>query len=333
MSHFDSILSQNNVSIRCNTDIGEGISIKDISNAYDVVTLCTGMSDSKRNWAEIPESYGADQIVGWYNSRPDLRSLKLNLKQKTRLVIVGNGNVALDVARIFAKPVTELSHYEFDPLVLESLTQSNITDITILGRRGPLEASFSPSELREFLELKSNCSFEVSPPMSSLSEEAQTRIQKKNIQILDSLSLNMNSKGSEIINSTKKLQFNFFTSIEKIDKLSKTIYTVDHQQNYKQLKYDLLVECVGFKQKQLFASVNQESDGKFISTDFQLRDNVFTCGWARIGAKGTVADSMKDASVCSERICSFLNNKTDVNCGQANGLKYLMQKLNKPNNI
>jgi ferredoxin/flavodoxin---NADP+ reductase len=109
--------------------------VSTLSKSYDAVALCTGMSDSKRFWHGIPNSCGADEIFGWYNQNPAYKKLHQDLSKVERLAIIGNGNVALDMARIFAKKPKLLSKDNIVPEVLGVLENTNIQEITIIGRR------------------------------------------------------------------------------------------------------------------------------------------------------------------------------------------------------
>ena len=94
------------------------------------------MSDSRRLWHGIPNCHGADEIFGWYNQNPSFKNLDQNLSKVERLVIIGNGNVALDMARIFAKKPSLLDKDAMAPEVLRTLENTKIKEITIIGRRG-----------------------------------------------------------------------------------------------------------------------------------------------------------------------------------------------------
>ncbi len=141
MSHFKPLFEEagESLSLYLNADIGKTIQIDRLKENYDAIALCTGMSHSKRNWPLIAGAYGADQIVGWYNNSPEFKDFHLDLKAAENVVIVGNGNVALDVARILSRPAKDFENTDINPLALHELKQSGVQNITILGRRGPLE--------------------------------------------------------------------------------------------------------------------------------------------------------------------------------------------------
>ena len=118
-----------------NIDIGKDIRVSDLSKQYNAVVLCTGMSDSKRNWLGFPGCYGADEIFGWYNKNPLALDFRQDFSKIEHLIILGNGNVALDMARIFAKKPHHFADGTIDCNVMSALQRSKIREITILGRR------------------------------------------------------------------------------------------------------------------------------------------------------------------------------------------------------
>lgn len=130
-----------NVQTFLNVDVGKDISIFDISKQYNAVVLCTGMSNSKRNWLGVPGCYGADEVFGWYNSNPLTISFRQDLSKTERLVIIGNGNVALDMARIFSKKPDYFRQGTISNNVLSVLEKSKIKEVIVLGRRGLVDVN------------------------------------------------------------------------------------------------------------------------------------------------------------------------------------------------
>ena len=139
MAHFKPLFKDSNVLLYLNANIGSDITVKQLSESYDAVALCTGMATSKRFWANYKNCFGADKVVGWYNGSPEHGNVCFDLKNKENIVVVGNGNVALDIVRILAKSFEDLKNTEISPNALKDLQTSNIKKIVVLGRRGPLD--------------------------------------------------------------------------------------------------------------------------------------------------------------------------------------------------
>ena len=138
-----------------NVTVGQDVSFDDLTAAYDAVVVATGaISDRKLSipGEDLRGSVSATEFVSWYNGHPDFRDREFDLSH-SNVVVIGNGNVALDVSRILAKTAEELAASDICEHALDVLSKSKVTDIFVVGRRGPLQASFSIRELREFSTL------------------------------------------------------------------------------------------------------------------------------------------------------------------------------------
>lgn len=138
-----------------NITVGRDISVGELKNYYHaIVFACGAETDRTLGIAgeSLPGSHTATEFVGWYNGHPDYRDRAFDLSHDTA-VVIGQGNVAVDVCRILSKTVDELRHTDIIKPALEVLAQSKIRDIHMIGRRGPAQAKFTQSELRELGEL------------------------------------------------------------------------------------------------------------------------------------------------------------------------------------
>ena len=139
-----------------NIAVGGEVTVENLATWYDAVIYAVGASGAQRlgiPGEDLPGSLSARQFVGWYNGHPDFSGLTVDLETE-RAVIVGNGNVAMDVARILLKPIQELRATDIAEHALEALAKSRIREVVIVGRRGPAEAAFNFPELEELGELQ-----------------------------------------------------------------------------------------------------------------------------------------------------------------------------------
>lgn len=138
-----------------NVRFGEDIALDDLQRHYHGVIFATGATkDAPLDipGIDLPGSYGAADVVSWYDGHPDVpREWPLEAKE---IAVIGNGNVALDVARVLVKHPEDLLPTEVPPNVYEGLKASPVTDVHVFGRRGPLGVKFTPLELRELGELR-----------------------------------------------------------------------------------------------------------------------------------------------------------------------------------
>ena len=160
---FERALLNERVEYFGNVEINKELSIKKLMEIYDAVVIATGMSKDKNlniNGTNKIGYYGATEFVNWYNGHPEYSNLNPDLNTKTA-VIIGNGNVAIDCARLLVKNENELETSDITSYALKNLMNSSIEKVYIIGRRGPLDAKFTTVEIREMGELL-NCNAALS---------------------------------------------------------------------------------------------------------------------------------------------------------------------------
>jgi ferredoxin--NADP+ reductase len=138
-----------------NVEVGRDLSHADLKQLYDAVIYAFGAKTDKRlgiPGEDLPGSWSATEFVAWYNGHPDYQELPFDL-DVDRAVVVGNGNVALDVARMLALTPEELDPTDTTDAAIEAIGSSSVREIVIVGRRGPAQASWTTQELKEMGEL------------------------------------------------------------------------------------------------------------------------------------------------------------------------------------
>ena len=148
---FSYLIGRHNVRFFGNVEIGKDIRHAELSEWYDAVIYAVGANSDIQmgiSGEELPGSWAAREFVAWYNGHPDFADLDFDLSSK-RAVIIGNGNVALDVARILTTPIEALEKTDIADNALAVLRQSNIEEVVILGRRGHFQSAFNNPELEE----------------------------------------------------------------------------------------------------------------------------------------------------------------------------------------
>lgn len=138
-----------------NVEVGTDVTVEELHRHYEVVLVAAGAAVDRRLGVpgeDLPGSHSATQFVAWYNGHPDVAPDAFRL-DATSVAVVGLGNVALDVARILARSPADLARTDLPEHVLRAFEASKVTDIHIVGRRGPAQAKFTTKELREFGEV------------------------------------------------------------------------------------------------------------------------------------------------------------------------------------
>jgi ferredoxin/flavodoxin---NADP+ reductase len=153
---FEKTAAQPEVRFFGHVEVGRDIGAEDLAQWYDAVVWAVGTAGDRRSGIpgeDLPGSVSATEFVGWYNGHPDFRDLEFDLSGE-RAIVIGNGNVALDVARMLTLTHDELAVTDIADHALETLRDSSITEIIVLGRRGPEQAAFTTPELLELGELR-----------------------------------------------------------------------------------------------------------------------------------------------------------------------------------
>ena len=160
-----------------NVSYGKDFTLKELADCYHAVIFATGAATDRRlgiPGEDIPGCHAAASFVGWYNGHPDYRDLEFDLSSESA-IIIGQGNVAIDICRILAKSVDELRKTDIAAHALDALAGSRIREIHLVGRRGPVQARFTTKELRELGQL-SECDPFVNPDDLLLSETCKSEL-------------------------------------------------------------------------------------------------------------------------------------------------------------
>lgn len=160
VNQFSRVGANERCSFFGNVSLGKDISLVDLRKLYHVVVLAYGAESDRElgipgeNLAGI---HSAREFVWWYNGHPDCTSFPVDLQSTDTAVVLGQGNVALDVARILLRPLSELATTDIAEHALSALQKSCIRKVYLVGRRGPVQAAFTAKELREILGMTSCC--------------------------------------------------------------------------------------------------------------------------------------------------------------------------------
>jgi ferredoxin--NADP+ reductase len=174
-----------------NVEVGRDVSHEELAERYDAVVYAVGSQTDRRlgiPGEDLPGSWAATELVAWYNGHPDFQGLSFDLSVE-RAVVIGNGNVALDVARMLALTHDELAPTDTTDSAIEVIVGSGIREIVVLGRRGPVQAAWTSTELGEMGEL-AGADIVVNPdelvlePASEAELEASSNLVHRNVEIL-----------------------------------------------------------------------------------------------------------------------------------------------------
>ncbi|MDT7638615.1 MAG: ferredoxin/flavodoxin---NADP+ reductase [Pseudonocardiales bacterium] len=189
-SVYAKIAAQESFRFFGNVEVGGGISgditRDELTERYDAVIYAVGTQGDRKlgiPGEELPGSVAAVDFVGWYNGHPDYADLTFDLSCE-RAVVIGNGNVALDVARILCSPHDRLAKTDIADHALEVLRDSKITEVLVVGRRGAGQAAFTTPELKELPEYTES-GVDVAPEqVADIDEDSLSKVAKRNLGVM-----------------------------------------------------------------------------------------------------------------------------------------------------
>ncbi|MBB5684334.1 FAD-dependent oxidoreductase [Sphingobium boeckii] len=307
---YETVALSDNVRFVGNVSVGTDISIAELQTLYDAVVLATGAPSDRAldlPGGDLPGVIGSAAFVGWYNGHPDFAALNPPL-HATSAVIIGHGNVALDVARILAKTKSEFAGSDIVDHALTMLSGSSIRHVTLLGRRGPHQIAMTPKELGELGHL----------------DQAAPHVDERDLPpIADDSTLEpgLRKAVSHLRNfaaaNTQKpvrIDFDFFGSplrIEGDGKPERMIVertALDDRGNAHGTgeTYDipcgLVISCIGYRTPPIEGVPYDHGLGRFINDEGRILPGLYCVGWARRGPSGTIGTNRPDGYAIVELI-------------------------------
>lgn len=295
-----------NVRFVGNVTVGPDVSVAELQNLYDAVVFATGAPHDRPlglDGEDLGNVFGSAAFVGWYNGHPQFAGLAPNLSGR-HAVVIGMGNVALDVARILSKTETEFAGSDIVGHALDALRASSIETITILGRRGPHQIMMTPKELGELMHLE-----RASPHVDTqdLPPEGDDAILEPGLR--KSVTLLRDFAGiPESIHGEKPIaiEFDFFASprallgedgrvraIEVERTAVESGRAVGTGETY-EIPADIVVSCIGYRSSPIDGVPFDERLGHFANDNGRILPGLYCVGWAKRGPTGTIGTNRPD---------------------------------------
>ena len=310
---YEKTALSDNVRFVGNVAVGKDVTVPELQGLYDAVVLATGAPKDRAlelPGADLANVFGSAAFVGWYNGHPQFTGLEPDLSGKTA-VVIGMGNVALDVARILAKTRREFAGSDIVGHALDALEASNIERIVILGRRGPHQIMMTPKELGELGELE-RAAAHVDP--HDLSPGADDAILEPGLRKSVTL-LRGFAAVPEHIRAEKPvaIEFDFFAQphaligegkVEAVE-VERTEVVAGRAsgtgERYR-IPAGLVVSCIGYRTAPIPDVPFDERAGRFANNDGRILPGLYAVGWARRGPSGTIGTNKPDGFAIVEKI-------------------------------
>jgi len=309
------VLDRGDIRFFGNVEYGKDITLEDFKQHYNAVIFATGAirdASLKIPGIELDGSYGAAEFVNWYDAHPDFpREWPLNARE---IAVIGNGNVALDVARVLSKRPQDLLATDIPANVFQGLQSSPVTDVHVFGRRGPAQVKFTPLELREATHIEGVDTI-VYDEDFQYDEGSQRAIDSNNqtrvmVNTLEGLRQEPQNTGAK-----RRLHLHFFSSpVEvlgqdgKVSALRIERTKLDGQGGVvptgemREIAVQALYRAVGYFGSPLAEipfdaklGVIPNDGGRVIASDGSRLDGVYATGWIKRGPVGLIGHTKGDA--------------------------------------
>jgi ferredoxin--NADP+ reductase len=329
---YDKVAEGGTVRFVGNVPVGAAVSVDELKALYDAVILATGAPNDRKlgiPGEELAGVVGSAAFVGWYNGHPDFAGLAPPLDGEAAAVI-GNGNVALDVARILSKTRGEFAGSDIVGHALDALDASAIRTITIVGRRGPHQIAMTPKELGELGHLEAAVPH-VDPADLPASEvdAALDPGARKSVAHLRDFATPHDDK-------PKHIEFDFFARPVRIEgdgraerlvvertALDAAGQSVGTGETYA-IPASLIVSCIGYQTPRIDGVPYDERGGKFANQDGVIGDGLYCVGWARRGPSGTIGTNRPDGQEVAGSIAAAFSLDGDSDKAGGSGLDALL---------
>ena len=293
---FEKIAVEPGFRLFANVELGSDLTIEQLKEKYDAVIIATGSAVGKKlgiPGEDLPGSMSAATFVPWYNSHPDFKDHTIDLSSDTA-VVIGAGNVAMDVARILALEPSELDPTDTADHAIDSFKASAVRNVVISARRGPEHAAFTSPELRDLPKLEHTnvmmSKSDISDAISRAGDEP-TKDVKSNLDAMG-LIADQVPAGHE---RTMKFQFLATpTEIRGEGKVQEVVFTKTGTDEEFSIKCGLVITAIGYEADPL-AGIPYER-GKVVNSDGRVAENLYVVGWAKRGPSGVIGTNKSDSS-------------------------------------
>ncbi|XP_078439443.1 pyridine nucleotide-disulfide oxidoreductase family protein [Wolffia australiana] len=343
INQFSRTASNERCSFFGNLSLGRDISLSELRDIYDIVVLAYGAeSDRTLNipGEDLPNIHSAREFVWWYNGHPDCSNMSPNIQSTDTAIILGQGNVALDIARILLRPTRELETTDMADYALEALHRSSIRKVLLIGRRGPAQAACTAKELREILSIKDlRVHIKKRDLLTSSADEEELNNDRRQRRVYELLAKASSSLHS-VTSTQKELHFIFFRKphqfLPSFDNrvrgvsFEKTCLAKDFESGkrfavgtgqFEELDAGLVLKSIGYKSVSVPGLAFDKQRGvvpnikgrvvKANSDQTVLENGLYVVGWLKRGPTGIIATNLYCAEETVESVLEDLEKGTE----------------------
>ena len=291
-----------------NVEVGRDVTHEELARLYDAVVYAVGAQTDRRlgiPGEDLPGSWAATELVAWYNGHPDFQELEFDLSHE-RAVVIGNGNVALDVARMLALTPEELAPTDTTDAAIAAITGSGIREILVVGRRGPVQAAWTPVEVGELGEL-AGADVVVDPADLELDEASEAELAAAPPTVKRSVEHLRDYAARAPTGRPRRIVLRFLTSpvailgegsVEAIEVVRNQLVdgravATDERET---IPCGIVFRSVGYRGVGLPGVPFDESSGTIPNEGGRVEPGLYAAGWIKRGPSGVIGTNKKDAT-------------------------------------
>ena len=303
---FEKIANSEGFRLFANVELGTDLTIEQLREMYDAVVIATGSAKGKKlgiPGEDLPGSMSAATFVPWYNAHPDYKDEAIDLSSHTA-VVIGAGNVAMDVARMLALEPSELEPTDTADHAIEALRSSSIRNVVLSARRGPENAAFTAPELRELPKLEHTNVVMNPEDIAAAIVRAGEDIEKDTKSNLDAMTLIAESASTS---HDRTLTFQFLATpieIKGDGKVEEVVFQRTGGEETFSIKCGLVITAIGYEAASLEGIPYER--GKVVNNEGHVDGNLFVVGWAKRGPSGVIGTNKSDAADVMKLLVSQL---------------------------
>jgi len=326
-----------------NVELDRDVSLAELRAAYDAVVLAIGMARDRN--LEIPGAglagvFGAASFVGWYNGHPDFRDLDPDL-DTTAACVIGNGNVAIDVARVLLKTAAEMADSDLADHAAAAIRAAPLRDVYLIGRRGPVQAKFTNKELTEMGTL-ADCAAVVDPTqlpdeVSGEMPARDRRLAEKNLATLKGFAAGAPDDGPNAV-KTKRVHFVFYAKPDAVLGEGRcTALRLERTRiedgravgtgEFFEVPCGLVVPAIGYSMAPVAGLTLDAASGAIANRDGRVDPGLYVVGWAGRGPSGVIGTNKAGGDRIAELIQVDFPQGSDRSSGGKPGRAVLERLL------
>ena len=305
---FEKIASEPNFRLFANVELGKDFTIEQLKEKYDAVVIATGSAVGKKlgiPGEELLGSMSAASFVPWYNSHPDFKDEAIDLSSETA-VVIGAGNVAMDVARMLALEPSELDPTDTAEHAIDAFKESLVRTVIFSARRGPEHAAFTSPELRELPKLEhTNVLMDKADIQAAIvrAGDAPEKDVKSNLDAMLLIS------EKETTTHERTIKFQFLATPKEIKgsgRVEEVIFQKTGSDETFSIKCGLVITAIGYEAAPLEGI--PYAKGKVVNINGRVSENLYVVGWAKRGPSGVIGTNKSDALDVMKLLIEDLKN-------------------------